>query len=544
MKRKLTLVLAVIALLLGTTYYQMQQEEDLSVGAVLPVAGTTYTLAGSGVSSSATSFTLTSFTIPQSGALINDSQISDTFYMTIEPGNKNRQEIVGCTTVTQNGDGTATISGCSRGLSPMTPFTASTSLQFAHSGGSAVIISNPPQLYEQVGFLDNAENITGAWTTSVTPTASGGLATKGYVDGVVNGGALTLDGIAIGATAGDTFATGTIVYYDASQQRWEKADASATTTSSNKLLGIAQGAGTDGSAISGGVLTRGYDETQNGMTAGNTIYLSDTAGATSTSAGTVSVILGQANAAGVLYFDPVQLQYANLANNNVFTGANTFTAATTTFDESITGHASTTYTVYTADGTWTKPAEFEYIVVALCAGGGGGGGQTDATEGSGGGGGGGCSKELLTRNDLSATTSVQILVGAAGAAGAADAAGSAGGSSKFGTFLSATGGSGGATGGAESTGGAGGAGTGGDLNIDGSNGGPGAGIAGLGLGGAGGSSMLGNGGAMCLQETGGASGNIGDGYGAGGGGACSDDSAADFTGAAGIQGVVIITTYF
>lgn len=112
------------------------------------IAGFPYYLAGTGISSSATSFTLTSFTIPQTSQPIIDADLEDTFYLTIEPGNRSRQEVVGCTTVTQNGDGTATISGCSRGLSPIQPYTASTSLQFAHSGSAVVVLSNPPQLYD------------------------------------------------------------------------------------------------------------------------------------------------------------------------------------------------------------------------------------------------------------------------------------------------------------------------------------------------------------------------------------------------------------
>lgn len=150
---------------------------ELGADTVLPIAGATYYLSGTGISSSATSFTLTSFTIPQNGKKIQDSEMSDTFYLTFEPGSRTRQEIASCTTVTQNGDGTATISGCTRGLSPVSPYTASTSLQFAHSGGSSVVFSNPPQLYNQVAFKDNDETITGQWTFEVFPvTASTSIA--------------------------------------------------------------------------------------------------------------------------------------------------------------------------------------------------------------------------------------------------------------------------------------------------------------------------------------------------------------------------------
>lgn len=174
--------------------------EDELLGATLPVAGQTYTLAGSGITASATSITLTSLTIPQTGYKLLDSNFSDTFYITLEPGNSKRQEIVSCTTVTQNAAGTATLSGCSRGLLPFTPFTASTTYQFAHAGGSTVIFSDPPQLFNEFTAKGNAETITNVWTfnrhpvstsTLGTPTTTYQYTTKQYVDNVVNQGAAT-----------------------------------------------------------------------------------------------------------------------------------------------------------------------------------------------------------------------------------------------------------------------------------------------------------------------------------------------------------------
>ena len=176
--------------------YTIQSQKDNKIlGATLPIAGSTYTLSGSGISSSATSFTLSSFTIPQNGYEIQDSDISDTFYMTVEPGSKTRQEIIACTTVAQNSTGTATISGCSRGMSPISPYTASTTLQFAHSGGTQVILSDPPQLFEQYFTLDNDnQTISGVVNFSVNPiltTATSSLQAinKAYADALAIAGA-------------------------------------------------------------------------------------------------------------------------------------------------------------------------------------------------------------------------------------------------------------------------------------------------------------------------------------------------------------------
>lgn len=163
-----------------------------------PAALSTFNLAGSGVSSAATSITLQSLSIPQNDYLIQDSDLSDTFYITLEPGSKVRQEIASCTTVTQNAGGTATLSGCTRGLSPITPYTASSTLKFSHAGGSQVIFSDPPQLFNLYPAKANAEAITGLWTyntnlptSTLNATTTYQFTTKTYVDNVTNQGAAT-----------------------------------------------------------------------------------------------------------------------------------------------------------------------------------------------------------------------------------------------------------------------------------------------------------------------------------------------------------------
>ena len=180
-------------------FVEIPKASEIKLGAdsQLFVGGTVYYLAGSGITSSAASITLTSLTLPQTGQKIKDSDLSDTFYITIEPGSTARQEFVSCTTVTQNAS-TATLTGCSRGLSPLSPYTASTTMQFAHSGGSKVIFSNPPKLYDQAAFKGNDESITGLYTFSQNPISTAGnattstqLATKSYVDNVTNQGAAT-----------------------------------------------------------------------------------------------------------------------------------------------------------------------------------------------------------------------------------------------------------------------------------------------------------------------------------------------------------------
>ena len=172
----------------------------LILGANLPIAGTTYNLAGSGTTGSATSITLRSLTLPQTGQKLVDGDFSDLFYITLEPGNRTRQEIVACTTITQNSGGDATLSGCSRGMAPISPYTASSTLEFAHGGGTQVIFSDPPQLFREYASKDNTETITNVWTFNVlpkffnstdNPSSSDQLTPKFYVDAQVNQGAAT-----------------------------------------------------------------------------------------------------------------------------------------------------------------------------------------------------------------------------------------------------------------------------------------------------------------------------------------------------------------
>lgn len=131
------------------------------------VGGKRYKLAGSGVASSATSVILRSFTLPVTDQKIVMTDFGDIGFGTMEPST-NRQEFISFTGVTQNADGTATLTGLSRGLAPVAPYTASTTLQQAHAGNSIFIISNSPNFYDQQAVKDNDESITGIWDYAST----------------------------------------------------------------------------------------------------------------------------------------------------------------------------------------------------------------------------------------------------------------------------------------------------------------------------------------------------------------------------------------
>lgn len=162
-----------------------------------PTGGQTYRLQSS-ISSTQTTITLSSFKEPVSNIPYTMSYLnSDIQYGTIDPQNNTTKEFISFTGITQNADGTATLTGVTRGLGFSYPYTASTTLRQPHSGQAIFILSNPPQLYEQYGNKNNAQTISGLWSFTTNPygnsiaTSTNQLITKGYADGLVASGVAT-----------------------------------------------------------------------------------------------------------------------------------------------------------------------------------------------------------------------------------------------------------------------------------------------------------------------------------------------------------------
>lgn len=205
--------------------------------------------------------------------------------------------------------------------------------------------------------------------------------------------------------------------------------------------------------------------------------------------------------------------------------------------------------VFTASGTWTKPAGISACLVEVVGSGGGGGGvpSTGASQASSsaGGGAGGYARKLLTAADLASLTTATVTIGTAGAAGASGQnSGSAGGNSTFaGTGITTVQGDGGAgggsmaatTGSSVSTPGSGGTASGGDVNVQGGDGGYGSVVTGT-------RAMFGVGGASVYGPAG-QFGFDGTGYGSGGAGRAVNASSSAFSGFAGAAGIVIVTTF-
>jgi hypothetical protein len=274
-----------------------------------PVQVPKTTIVGGGITTSSTSVTVKSLKKADATTLTM-ADFGSIGYGVFEPSTT-RYENFSFTGITQNADGTATLTGLTRGLDTVDPYAETSALKQSHAGGTVVIISNSAPFYSKIPMKDNEETINQEWTFGTlpkgdgdTPTDNNHLVTKAYVDALVSGGTVVNEKLVIPGTAGATLAAGDIVYFDLTDKEWKLCDADTAGSVNNILLGIAQGAGTDGNSITTGVLILGEDDNQSGLTPGIPYFASNTAGDLSSSAGTTEVTLGIARSATSFYFFP------------------------------------------------------------------------------------------------------------------------------------------------------------------------------------------------------------------------------------------------
>lgn len=208
------ILIAILTLTLVVGYRYTHQQAPL-FSAYSPSGGGTYRLLSS-VGSSDTTVTLASFKEPVSNIRYTMSYLNSTIeFGTLEP-QTNTKEFISFTGITQNSDGSATLTGVLRGLGFSYPYTASTTLQQSHPGQSIFILSNPPQLTNQYANKNNSETINpcgstcGTWTFAstsppvydVNPTFSNALQLidKQYADSLTINGAPTSTETAMGVS--------------------------------------------------------------------------------------------------------------------------------------------------------------------------------------------------------------------------------------------------------------------------------------------------------------------------------------------------------
>lgn len=177
-----------------------------------------------------------------------------------------------------------------------------------HRVGASVTITDFAHIKEIEDLVSGTdgfdENTPLFYEVAPTLTDPRQFATKDYVDDMVNGGPVSYQRVVQTGNAGETVAAGQLVYLKNADGEWYLVDADTLATVQNVIIGVAQGAGTDGNVIDGGVLILGIDENQSGGTPGSLAYASNTAGGISTSAGTNVFRVGVYKSATQLYVNP------------------------------------------------------------------------------------------------------------------------------------------------------------------------------------------------------------------------------------------------
>lgn len=247
------------------------------------------------------------------GATLTTADVGDVLYAVLRDQDNSVMEIMQLDTSTIANNSTTGITILRRGLKfngDLTTEVPANKLVWVKNQTIVEIGTDVPQIFQNFVNFTDAQNVGGVKTFTSLPATTAGnpisandLARKAYVDSVVAGIATSVSNVVPG-TAGETIVAGNLVYLKLADSRWWKTDADTAATVEGVLLGIAQGSGTAGNTITNGVMTRGVDANQSGLSAGSVYYASNTAGAISSSVGTVEVTVGVAKSTTELYFDP------------------------------------------------------------------------------------------------------------------------------------------------------------------------------------------------------------------------------------------------
>lgn len=150
------------------------------------VQAQSFTLAGSGATTGDTSIVVNSFT-DIDGNNLTMADFGAKGYGTIQPNEGLYEESFTFTGITQNANGTATLTGV-KTAGFLNPYTETSGLAKSHNGNATIVVSNTSAFYANFGNKNNNETISGAWTFSqkvavgaVTSSDLGYAATVSFV---------------------------------------------------------------------------------------------------------------------------------------------------------------------------------------------------------------------------------------------------------------------------------------------------------------------------------------------------------------------------
>jgi hypothetical protein len=139
-----------------------------------------FVLAGAGASIGDTTILLQSFT-GIDNTLLSGTDLGTKQYGTLEPGNGTQEEAISFTGVTQNSNGTATLTGVKTCLFKQ-PYTETSGLAKSHAGASTFILSNDAGFYNNImtymntalssGAVPATTSVNGIVTLSATPATA------------------------------------------------------------------------------------------------------------------------------------------------------------------------------------------------------------------------------------------------------------------------------------------------------------------------------------------------------------------------------------
>lgn len=136
-----------------------------------------FSLAGAGAITGDVTLTLKSFKTID-GVNLAMTDFGSVGFGTLEPGNGTLEEQISFTGVTQNANGTATLTGIKSVLF-LDPYTESSGLAKTHAGSTSFIISNTAGYYSKFVAKGNDETITGIHTYTASPIVpTGGTGTQ------------------------------------------------------------------------------------------------------------------------------------------------------------------------------------------------------------------------------------------------------------------------------------------------------------------------------------------------------------------------------